>query len=165
MIDKTELLRMIMETNPGQPPNVILEQYSLYLKGINDIHGGNCHNSGALASMTSACPTESQEENIEPATKEAKPSLTCGFTKRKLKVKPADAIKEDKIICCICGKEGQTLTERHLITHNGLTREGYIKLCGYPKDQALMSEKHLNRMKANVMKAQNARRAKKKKQD
>ena len=79
---------------------------------------------------------------------------------RYLKVKPANAIQDDKIYCCICGKESLTLTERHLASHNGLTREGYIKLCGYEANQPLMAKKHLERMKANVIKAQQARKAK-----
>ncbi len=159
MIDRTELLRMIMETNSGQSPEYILHQYAQYLKGIEDIHG--CVGTALVASPNLI---EGQEEIAETA-KEKKASLTCGYTKRKLKVKPENAITEDSITCCICGESGQTLTERHFNKHNGLTREGYLKLCGYPKDQALMSFRLLKRMKANVVKAQNARRAKKKKTD
>ncbi len=160
MIDRTELLRMIMETNPGQSPAFILEQYTSYLKGLTDIHGETFAPQGALCTEGKECK---QEEKVEE--KSAKPSITCGYTKRNLKVKPEDAIKEDKIICCICGKEGQTLTERHLMTkHNGITREGYLKLCGYPTTQILMSENHLARMKNNVLKAQQARKSKKRKE-
>ncbi len=160
MIDKTELLRMIMETNPGQNPAFILEQYNSYLKGLTTIHGENFAPAGALCGEGQDC---AQEEKVEE--KPTKASLTCGYTKRKLMVKPEEAITRDKITCCICGKEGQTLTERHLATHNGLSREGYLKLCGYPATQALMSERHLARMKSNVLKAQEARKAKKKKTD
>ncbi|MDE7065621.1 MAG: MucR family transcriptional regulator, partial [Desulfovibrionaceae bacterium] len=69
-----------------------------------------------------------------------------------------EAIQDDKILCCICGKERQALTEKHLMSHNGLTREGYLKLCGYEPGQALMSKAHLNKMKSNVLKAQQARK-------
>ncbi len=154
MIDKTELLRMIMENNPGQSPAFILDQYTVYVKGLNNISGENF--------LAQTLDNENQELTLENNVdeKQVKPSLTCGYTKRKLKVKPEDAIQRDVIICCICGREGKTLTERHLSTHNGLTREGYLKLCGYDAKQPLMSERHLARMKNNVMKAQEARKAK-----
>ncbi len=160
MIDKTELLRMIMETNQGQSPAYILEQYTTYLKGLTDIHGNNFSAQRNLCVQGSECK---QEEKMED--KPAKQSITCGWTKRNLKVKPEDAITEDTITCCLCGKEGKTLTERHLNSHNGLTRQGYLKLCGYPETQILMSGKHLARMKNNVLKAQQARKAKKRKEE
>ncbi len=160
MIDRTELLRMIMENNPGQNPAFVLEQYTLYLKGLTSIHGENFAPTGACCEASAECNTE---EVVD--AKQTKASLTCGYTKRDLKVKPKDAIKEDKITCCICGKEGQTITGRHLAHHNGITPEGYKKLCGYSADQPLMSAAHLASMKKNVMKAQEARKSKKRKAD
>ncbi len=156
MIDRTELLRMIMETNPGQSPAYVLEQYSTYLKGLDNIHGCCC---------ASGLQNLEDVKASDEVKKEGKASLKCGFTKRNLKVKPEDAISNDKIFCCICGKEGQTLTARHLATHNGITVEGYKKLCGYPSTQPLMSKNHFNRMKKNVLKAQAARKANKKKKE
>lgn len=157
MVDNMELLRMIMENNPGQPAAYILEQYAIYKAGLTEINTRFA--SGML--VTEVIEGIAQPEVVEaaPAPKE-KESLTKGYTKRSLKVKPDDAIQDDKIFCCICGKECQTLTERHLSTHNGLTREGYLKLCGYAPDQPLMSRNHLARMKANVLKAQEARKLK-----
>ncbi len=165
MIDKTELLRMIMENNPGQNPAFILEQYNTYLKGLNNIYSDSTSVLTSLPVISSAVMPNAEQEVIPEIKSEEKPvktSITCGYTKRKLMVKPSDAITRDKITCCICGKEGQTLTERHLATHNGLTREGYLKLCGYPEDQVLMSERHVARMRNNIVKAQEARKAKKK---
>jgi len=89
-------------------------------------------------------------------------SLTMGYTKRNLKVKPQDAIKKDTIACCICGKSMTSINARHLASHNGLTKEGYLKLCGYPVDQVLMSLNHLAKMKTQVLKAQKAREKKQK---
>ncbi len=154
MIDKTELLRMIMEANPKQSPAFILEQFSAYLKGLTNITG-ECLSSVGSSTEKVDGVTDENADNKQPKT-----SITCGFVRRKLKVKPEGAIQRDKIICCICGQEGQIITERHLAKHNGLTREGYIKLCGYPKNQSLMSENHLLRMKSNVKKAQNERKNK-----
>lgn len=158
MIDNMELLRMIMENNHGQPAPFILEQYAIYKAGLTEINSrfsGGVTSPETVENMSAIDATEKV-----PAPKVEKESLTCGYTKRNLKVKPADAIQDDKITCCICGKECQTLTERHLVTHNGLTRAGYLKLCGYAKDQPLMSRTHLARMKANVLKAQKARKGK-----
>lgn len=157
MIDNMELLRMIMENNPGQPATFILEQYAVYKAGLTEINGRFSAGSPTSDVADVLAQAELQEA---PAPKAEKESLTRGYTKRSLKVKPADAIQDDKIYCCVCGKECQTLTERHLASHNGLSREGYLKLCGYASDQPLMSRNHLAKMKANVLKAQKARKAK-----
>ena len=158
MIDNMELLRMIMENNPGQPAPFILEQYAIYKAGLTEI---NSRFVGAVVLADVMEGLVQAEAAVEaPQPKPEKQSLTCGYTKRSLKVKPDEAIQDDAIYCCICGKKCQTLTERHLASHNGLSREGYLKLCGYPVGQPLMSRKHLARMQANVLKAQQARKAK-----
>lgn len=158
MIDNMELLRMIMENNPGQPASFILEQYAVYKAGLTEING-RFSAGAAITEVTEALAQAELQESGQSAKAE-KESLTRGYTKRSLKVKPGDAIQDDKIMCCVCGKECQTLTERHLASHNGLTRAGYLKLCGYASDQPLMSKNHLAKMKANVLKAQKARKAK-----
>ncbi len=154
MIDKTELLRMIMETNPGQSPAFVLEQYATYLKGLDNLHGACAPSLSSIQEMGDI----SQNNEVK---KETKASLTCGYTKRMLKVKPENAITNDEILCCICGESRKALTSRHLATHNGITPEGYKKLCGYAQDQPLMSKRHFSGMKKNVQKAQMARKKKK----
>jgi predicted transcriptional regulator len=77
-----------------------------------------------------------------------------------LKVKPQDAVTKDSIACCICGKTMNTINARHLASHNGLTKEGYLKLCNYPAGKVLMSHNHLAKMQAQVRKAQKAREKK-----
>ncbi len=161
MIDKTELLRMIMENNPGLSPNAILEQYDIYLKGLDNVHAGSFISSTAVT-VENVEMLEQSSKNTASA-KGAKTSLTCGYTKRHLTIKPEDAIGDDTIACCICGKTYKTLTERHLAIHNGLTREGYLKLCGYSPRQPLMARNHLARMKHNVLKAQLSRKTGEKK--
>ncbi len=157
MIDQTQLLRMIMENNKGKSPAFILEQFSEYLKGLNLIHGDSLDSQNSTCAENKECKKE--EKTQEQTTKN---SLTCGYTKRNLKVKPETAIQKDQITCCLCGKAGKVLTERHLKSkHNGLTRQGYLKLCGYPEDQVLMSENHFASMKVNVSKAQQAKKDKK----
>ena len=157
MIDNMELLRIVMAHNPGKSPDQILEQYAVYKAGLAAIDAKFA--AGPLTAGDLEAITAAAAGTAAPAKPE-KVSPTAGYSRRNLKVKPADAIQDDKIFCCICGKESLTLTERHLASHNGLTREGYIKLCGYEANQPLMAKKHLERMKANVIKAQQARKAK-----
>ena len=71
-----------------------------------------------------------------------------------------DAISEQEIACCICGKTFQNLTTKHIQSHD-LTVEEYKKLCGYGPEQKLISSKLLNKLQANVLKAQQAREKKK----
>lgn len=149
---------MIMENNPGQPASFVLEQYAIYKAGLTEINSRFAGVAVLADVMEGFAQVEAIASAAEP--KAEKPSLTCGYTRRNFKVKPDEAIQDDAIYCCICGKKCQTLTERHIASHNGLSREGYLKLCGYPKEQALMSRNHLTRMKANVLKAQQARKFK-----
>ncbi len=160
MIDKTELLRMIMQNNPGKSPEFILEQFNTYVKGLASVHG----------ELLSSCEASSGNEEKSVQDKKAeekatKASLTCGYVKRKLEVKPEDAITHDSITCCICGQKGKTISSRHLARHNGITREGYLKLCGYPEGTVLMAGQHLERMKLHVLRAQEARKAKREPKD
>lgn len=157
MINNMELLKMIMETHPEQPPAFILEQYAIYKAGLAEINTRLA--SGEQVGDVVGAINVSEAAEAAPVQKTEKESLTRGYTRRNLKVKPEEAIQDDKIFCCICGKECQTLTEKHLVSHNGLTREGYLKLCGYESGQPLMSKAHLNKMKGNVLKAQQARKA------
>lgn len=157
MIDNMELLRMIMENNPGQPASFVLEQYAIYKTGLIEINSRFA--SAAIADVMEGL-AQAEAATATPTAKAEKKSLTGGYTRRSLKVKPEDAIQDDAIFCCICGKKCLTLTERHLIGHNGLTREGYLKLCGYDANQPLMARNHLERMKVNVLKAQKARKIK-----
>lgn len=161
MIDDMQLLKMLMENNPGQPASFILEQYAVYKSSLLEINNRIAAAPGISEFIEGGEQIAVRQNPTAPKPdKSDKESLTRGFTKRSLKVKPDEAILDEAIICCICGKSCQTLTERHLALHNGLTREGYIKLCGYEAGQPLMARDHLARMKANVLKAQKARKAK-----
>jgi predicted transcriptional regulator len=146
-MEQLGLLTAIIESNPG----ISMEDaWKMYRELITRSH--------VLNSQLKIGEPESV--SVGQAAEDAKPekeSLTKGYTKRSLKVKPQDAIKKDTIFCCICGKSMASINARHLASHNGLTKEGYLKLCGYPADQALMSLNHLTKMKAQVQKAQKAR--------
>ena len=70
--------------------------------------------------------------------------------------KPEEAITDDFIKCCLCGKESSSLTSRHLSQH-GISVEEYKKLCGYAEGRKLMSGNFERKMLHNVQRAQQAR--------
>lgn len=95
-------------------------------------------------------PAAMTEENPSEAPRRKK------FSRRDLVCKPEEAIREESITCCLCGKEGSSLTSRHLAQH-GISVEEYKKLCGYADDQKLMSGNFERKMLHNVQRAQQAR--------
>lgn len=78
------------------------------------------------------------------------------YKKSDLVITPDEAITDDSIKCCICKKEYSSLTSRHLGTH-GISVESYKTLCGYDRNQKLMSNNHAKHMCENAKKAQAAR--------
>ena len=146
-----ELLKTIIASSPGIS---VEDAWKMYRELVTRVHALN---SQLKVGEPGSLPESASDGQASEDAKPAKESLTKGYTRRSLKVKPQDAIQKDAIICCICGKSMSSINARHLASHNGLTKEGYLKLCGYPADQALMSQNHLSKMKAQVVKAQKAR--------
>nr|WP_294508880.1 MucR family transcriptional regulator [uncultured Bilophila sp.] len=70
--------------------------------------------------------------------------------------KPEEAIGDNTVQCCICGKAFQNLSAKHIQDHE-LTVEEYKKLCGYGREQKLISRNLLAKLQENVQKAQEAR--------
>ena len=153
-MEELELLTAIISSNPGIN---VEDAWKMYRELVTRVHALNSQlKLGEPGPLAEAAGNGQSSENA----KTAKESLTGGYTRRSLKVKPQDAVKKDTITCCICGKSMTSINARHLASHNGLTKEGYLKLCGYPADQALMSLNHLAKMKVQVQKAQKAREKK-----
>ena len=156
MISDAELLKLVMDRYPEQPAQFLIEQFTFMKAGLiqanNKLAGLDAE--GLAESM---CGSEEFQkgEQAEPAAPKKK------YTKRNLVVKPEEAISEQEIACCICGKTFQNLTAKHIQSHD-LTVEEYKKLCGYAPDQKLISAKLLNKLQANVLKAQPAREKKQK---
>lgn len=96
------------------------------------------------------------DENVPEA--EA-PAPKKKYMKRSLVVKPEEALGEDQVPCCLCGRGFQNLTAHHLLSHD-LTVEEYKKLCGYAPDQKLISHNLLERLQENVQKVQRSREKK-----
>ena len=156
MISDAELLKLVMDRYPEQPVPFLIEQFTLMKAGL--IQANN-----KLAGMDSEALSESLccEEEVQKEKNDSEPSAPKKkYTRRNLVVKPEEAISEQEIVCCICGKTFQNLTTKHIQSHD-LTVEEYKKLCGYGPEQKLISSKLLNKLQANVLKAQQAREKKK----
>ncbi len=156
MLNDIELLKLIMDRNLRQSPQYILEEFAQYKAGIAEINAKLAKGDVFVAASQEA--NESVE--LPVAAEPKKLTITRGYTKRSLKVKPEDAVTDTSIACCICGQTFKTLTTRHLATHNELTKEGYLKLCGYDETMPLMSRQHYDRMVQTINKAQSSRKAK-----
>ena len=153
-MEELELMTAIIESNPGIN---VEDAWKMYRELVTRVHTLNSQLKLGDPESFSDAPGDGQASE---GAKSVKESLTRGFTRRSLKVKPQDAIKKDSITCCICGKSMSSINARHLASHNGLTKEGYLKLCDYPADQVLMSLNHLAKMQNQVRKAQKAREKK-----
>ena len=153
-MEEKKLMTAIIASNPGIS---VEDAWKMYRELVTRIHALNSQLKTGEPDSPPAAASEGQSAE-EPKT--AKEPLTKGYTRRTLKAKPQDAIQKETITCCICGKSMTSINARHLASHNGLTKEGYLKLCGYPADQALMSLNHLAKMKMQVLKAQKAREKK-----
>ena len=105
---------------------------------------------GAANAPAGAQPAAEAKAAPEPARKRP--------TKKDLVSDPEKAITEDTITCCLCGQQFNTLTARHLKTHD-ISVEEYKYLCGYASGQKLMSHNLAATMARNVQKAQAARKA------
>ncbi|MCL2123585.1 MAG: MucR family transcriptional regulator [Desulfovibrionaceae bacterium] len=156
-MEELELMTAIIASNPGVN---VEDAWKIYRELVTRVHALNSQLK--VGGESGAAPEIVGDGQVPEGAKTVKESLTRGYTKRNLKVKPQDAIKKDVIICCICGKSMSSINARHLASHNGLSKEGYLKLCGYPADQVLMSLNHLSKMKTQVLKAQKAREKKQK---
>ena len=156
MISDAELLKLVMDRYPEQPVSFLIEQFTLMKAGLIQANNKLAGMDSEALSESLCCEEEVQKEkNIsEPSAPKKK------YTRRNLVVKPEEAISEQEIACCICGKTFQNLTTKHIQSHD-LTVEEYKKLCGYSPEQKLISSKLLNKLQANVLKAQQAREKKK----
>ena len=105
----------------------------------------------ALPPVDEPLPVE-EEKKPAPAPKKI-------ITKADLVFNPAEAITDNTITCCLCGKAACSLTSRHLANH-GINVEEYKYLCGYPSEQKLMSRNFEAKMRRNVQRAQQARKEK-----
>lgn len=149
-LDDKDIFNAICNLNAGQPIDMIMAQYEKAKRMNMEIERRSMSIDDPeleAAHEPASAEMEIVEEILPPKKK---------YTRRQLRVKPQDAITEDAIFCCICGEERQSLTAKHLATHD-ITVEEYKKLCGYPSDQPLMSGRRLAKSKEIIARAQQAR--------
>lgn len=101
MISDAELLKLVMERYPEQPTPFIIEQFTVLKAGL--IQANN--KLAAMDMEEPVCEQVSIEEPM-PEAAEAAPSAAPKkkFTKRSLVVRPEEAIGEDVVQCCLCGR-------------------------------------------------------------
>ena len=135
----------------------LIEQFTVMKAGLIQANNKLAGMDSEALSESLCCAEDAQKEETRfRAERHPKEK----YTRRNLVVKPEEAISEQEIACCICGKTFQNLTTKHIQSHD-LTVEEYKKLCGYGPEQKLISSKLLNKLQANVLKAQQAREKKK----
>ena len=145
MISDAELLKLVMERYPEQPTPFIIEQFTVLKAGL--IQANN-----KLAAMDMEEPVCEQVIIEEPMPEAAE-------AKRSLVVRPEEAIGDDVVQCCLCGRGFQNLTAKHLLSH-GISVDEYKKLCGYVPEQKLICKNLLEKLQENVQKAQRSREQK-----
>lgn len=152
-LEDKDLFSAIFNKYSDQPIEFVMEQYEK-AKNINLEIERRQSLRGYVDITPPSIPQNTGEvKQIEPDV-ESVPKKK--FSKRDLVIKPDEAITDDTIKCCLCGKERSSLTLRHLATH-GISVDEYKKLCGYAPGQKLMSNNHAKKVCDNVMKAQQAR--------
>lgn len=150
-ISDESLLKILIEKFPEQPMDVVLDQFASSKKKLAEIE------------LRLTMPEKTIDITPEPAAiEEAAPEEAPKkkrYTKRSLIVKPEEAITDDSVTCCICGRKMKNLTAKHLASHD-IDMDSYKKLCGYAPDTKLISASLLMQLQENVLKAQQGREAK-----
>ncbi len=153
MISDAELLKLVMDRYREQPTSFVIDQFVTLKAGLIQ-----ANNKLALVGMEELA-TESTLAIDENSPEAEAPTLKKKYTKRNLVLKPEEAIGEEQVQCCLCGRAFQNLTAKHLLSHD-ITVEEYKKLCGYAPEQKLIAAKLLARLQENVQRAQRSREKK-----
>lgn len=140
MISDAELLKLVMDRYREQPTSFVIDQFVTLKAGLIQ-----ANNKLALVGMEELA-TESTLAIDENSPEAEAPTLKKKYTKRNLVLKPEEAIGEEQVQCCLCGRAFQNLTANHLLSHD-ITVEEYKKLCGYAPEQKLIAAKLLARRK------------------
>lgn len=152
-LEDRDIFMAICDKFVDQPIEFIMEQYEK-AKRINiEIERRICSKPDTTIPVNDEIPEPVVEEEIEveiPLPPKKK------YPRKKMPVKPEDAITDTEIACCICGKRQQSLTAKHIASHD-LTVAEYKQLCGYDPDQALMSRRRYEKSREIIKRAQQAR--------
>ncbi len=157
MISDAELLKLVMERYPEQPSAFIIEQFALFKAGLIQANNKLAVMDAEEVVAEPVNPEEPVQESVDAPVSAAAPKKK--FTKRNLVVRPEEAISEEAVVCCLCGRSFQNLTAKHLLSH-GISVDEYKKLCGYAPEQKLICGNLLEKLQENVQKAQRSREQK-----
>lgn len=150
-IEDKDLLKLICERYPDQPLTYVMEQFGQAKAMCLQIERTFNAPEVDLGEEAEAPAEEAVETEVTPEAPKKK-----RLTRRSLVCKPAEAITDEYITCCICGRKMKTITSMHLKSHD-VTVEEYKKLCGYAPEQKLMSNTFAEKMTANIKAAQEGR--------
>ena len=137
--DDLQLFQIIYAQYPDKPMEFIQEEV---LKAKMALLA----NSELLAAKAENDKKAAEEE--EPHYIELKKSDLAIKTRSEID----NAIADDSITCCICGRKMNSLGA-HLKRVHHVNPKDYNRVCGYPEDTNLMSKKCLVKARANVEKA------------
>lgn len=153
-LEDRDILNAVFSRFNDQPIEFIMTQYEIAKRMSMDIERrltDRQADDGIAAGPEGGAEAPAPEAEKTPeAPKRKKPG------RKDLVCKPEEAITDDAIKCCLCGKESSSLTSRHLAQHD-ISVEEYKKLCGYGDDQKLMSRNFERKMLHNVQRAQQVR--------
>lgn len=149
-LEDKDIFKAIWDRYTDEPVEFIMAQYEKARRMNMEIE--------RRASPVLECNSPVQSEVITSATEivEEPAPRKKRYTRRNMAVKPEEAIADDYIYCSICGAQRQSLTAKHLATHD-LTVAEYKKLCGFPQEMPLMSGRRLAKSKEIIARAQKAR--------
>lgn len=148
-LDDKDILNAVFARFNDQPVEFIMAQYEIAKRMSMDIER-------RLAEMPTDVSAKRSLQGEELPEPEAEAPRRKKPGRKDLVCKPEDAITDEYITCCLCGKESSSLTSRHLAQHD-ISVEEYKRLCGYTDDQKLMSRNFERKMLHNVQRAQQVR--------
>jgi predicted transcriptional regulator len=136
-MDSYKIFEMVMEKYPGKDPNEILEIVEKFRRELAIIENN------ALNRVSERVIDAEYSEVKALENRPQEPADRMAFLKEKYKgkwtVSPKKCIKDDEILCAICGKSYKRLPSSHLAKHDGMTADEYKELCGYDKKTSLMA--------------------------
>ena len=154
-----KLYDMVVKLHPNASKEVLLAEYAKHLQIKQMIENSTYTNNTPVLDVTpSQISGKKQSKKVREYKTYKKNQLKMGKMKDTL-----EAIKDDTIICLLCGNEMKTLG-RHLYSEHQCSVSNYKQICGYEEDLILAGKKRANDIKENI-KAMKEKRMKNKKKD
>lgn len=130
------IFNMVLTKYKEQPIEFIMDEYGkakrCYLKIEQDI----AQDKPLEIDVTPTKKSKELGEGNKAVSKDE--MIEKQYTEDDLVSNPEDAIHDDYIVCCLCGKKLKTLGN-HITSKHQIKSTSYKKLCGYPSDLPLMS--------------------------